>query len=58
MRHVSMIMDREDDGFDPFSTANLWRPSVFTLQPLPPLEPSSFDLPDLPGTVHTHGWGF
>ncbi|KAH8426185.1 tubulin gamma complex associated family protein [Aspergillus melleus] len=49
MRHVSLIMNREDDGIDPFSSDGLWKISNFTLQSLQPLEPLSWnqDLPDI-----------
>ncbi|PLB43577.1 putative gamma-tubulin complex component GCP6 [Aspergillus steynii IBT 23096] len=49
MRHVSMIMDPEDDGVNPFSSLGLWKISNFTLQSLQPLEPLSWnhDLPDV-----------
>ncbi|KAL1969377.1 hypothetical protein VTN77DRAFT_9570 [Rasamsonia byssochlamydoides] len=42
-------MDLEDDNEDPFTTRDLWKPSRFPLQPLPPLEPLIWDkeLPDI-----------
>ncbi|KKA23289.1 Gamma-tubulin complex component GCP6 [Rasamsonia emersonii CBS 393.64] len=43
-------MDLEDDHEDPFDIGDLWKPSRFPLQPLPPLEPLIWDkeLPDIP----------
>lgn len=43
-------MDLEDDHEDPFDIGDLWKPSRFPLQPLPPLEPLIWDK-ELPGML-------
>ena len=37
------IMEIEGENEDPFKIRDLWRPSKFGLQPLPQLEPLTWD---------------